>query len=87
MISTNYITEWAAEHPWPANEQIEQDLLLSRALVLWLRYIRIPSLKNILLSEVEPRSINSIFRHRSGIRRISTLYRSTPRHSGSFSTI
>ncbi len=33
MISTNYITEWAAEHPWPANEQIEQDLLLSRALV------------------------------------------------------
>lgn len=33
MISSNYITEWAAEHPWPTNEQVEQDLLLSRALV------------------------------------------------------
>lgn len=33
MISANHITEWAAEHPWPTNEQIEQDLLLSRALV------------------------------------------------------
>ena len=25
MISANYITEWAAEHPWCASEQIEQD--------------------------------------------------------------
>jgi predicted nucleotidyltransferase component of viral defense system len=33
MISASYITEWAAEHPWRANEQVEQDLLLSRALV------------------------------------------------------
>lgn len=33
MISASYNTEWAAEHPWRANEQIEQDLLLSRALV------------------------------------------------------
>ena len=33
MISANHITEWAAEHPWPTNEQVEQDLLLSRALV------------------------------------------------------
>ena len=23
MISANHITEWAAEHPWPTNEQIE----------------------------------------------------------------
>lgn len=33
MIGANYITEWAAEHPWRANEQVEQDLLLSRAIV------------------------------------------------------
>ena len=33
MIAANYITEWAAEHPWRLNEQVEQDLLLSRALV------------------------------------------------------
>lgn len=33
MISANYITEWAAEHPWAASEQVEQDLLIARALV------------------------------------------------------
>ena len=33
MIGANYITEWAAEHPWRADEQVEQDLLVSRALV------------------------------------------------------
>lgn len=33
MISANYITEWAAEHPWCASEQVEQDLLIARALV------------------------------------------------------
>ena len=26
MIAANYITEWAAEHPWRLNEQVEQDL-------------------------------------------------------------
>jgi len=33
MISANFITEWAAEHPWWLNEQVEQDLLISRSLV------------------------------------------------------
>lgn len=33
MISANYITEWAATHPWRQSEQVEQDLMLSRALV------------------------------------------------------
>ena len=33
MIGANYITEWAAEHPWRLNEQVEQDLPPSRALV------------------------------------------------------
>ena len=33
MISNNYITQWAAEHPWRTSEQVEQDLMLSRALV------------------------------------------------------
>ena len=33
MISANFITEWAAEHPWRLNEQVEQDLLISRSLV------------------------------------------------------
>lgn len=33
MIPEAYITEWAAQAPWQANEQVEQDLIISRALV------------------------------------------------------
>ena len=33
MIPRANITAWRAQAPWPANEQVEQDLVLSRALV------------------------------------------------------
>jgi predicted nucleotidyltransferase component of viral defense system len=33
MINANYIEEWREEHPWRKNEYIEQDLILSRAIV------------------------------------------------------
>ena len=33
MIPQPYITEWSAQAPWPAESQIEQDLLLSRLIV------------------------------------------------------
>jgi predicted nucleotidyltransferase component of viral defense system len=32
MIPQAYITEWSSVAPWPANEQIEQDLIISRVL-------------------------------------------------------
>jgi hypothetical protein len=32
MIPYDAITEWAAEPPWPTRDQVEQDLLLSRAI-------------------------------------------------------
>ena len=32
MIPKNVITAWGNEHPWPEPEQIEQDLLLSKAI-------------------------------------------------------
>jgi predicted nucleotidyltransferase component of viral defense system len=32
MIPANAITAWGAERPWPTREQVEQDLLLSRAI-------------------------------------------------------
>jgi predicted nucleotidyltransferase component of viral defense system len=32
MIPYNSITAWGVSHPWPTREQIEQDLLLSKAL-------------------------------------------------------
>jgi len=33
MIPQAYITEWANQVPWPTNEQVEQDLVICRALV------------------------------------------------------
>ena len=33
MIPRAHITQWRSRAPWPTNEQIEQDLILSRALV------------------------------------------------------
>ncbi len=33
MIPQAYITEWSHQAPWPTNEQVEQDLVISRALV------------------------------------------------------
>ena len=33
MIPLDYITEWRTEAPWTATSQVEQDLILSRALV------------------------------------------------------
>lgn len=33
MIPKGYITEWAQNVPWQANEQIEQDLVIARALI------------------------------------------------------
>lgn len=33
MIQRAYITEWRATAPWTANEQVEQDLVISRSLV------------------------------------------------------
>jgi predicted nucleotidyltransferase component of viral defense system len=33
VIPQPYITEWSAHAPWPAESQIEQDLILSRLIV------------------------------------------------------
>ena len=33
MIPRDYITEWRAQAPWVADIQVEQDLVISRALV------------------------------------------------------
>lgn len=33
MIPFGYITEWRAQAPWPTDAQVEQDLILSRAVV------------------------------------------------------
>ena len=33
MIPQAYITEWSHTAPWPTDEQVEQDLVICRALV------------------------------------------------------
>jgi hypothetical protein len=33
MIPKDFITEWRAHAPWVADRQVEQDLVISRALV------------------------------------------------------
>ena len=33
MIPTAYITQWANFVPWQTNEQVEQDLVITRAIV------------------------------------------------------
>lgn len=33
MIPQSYITEWSRQVPWTTNEQVEQDLLIYKALV------------------------------------------------------
>lgn len=33
MIPYDFISEWRARVPWPQNVQVEQDLIISRALV------------------------------------------------------
>jgi hypothetical protein len=32
MLPGNVITGWSVDHPWPERRQVEQDLLLSRAI-------------------------------------------------------
>lgn len=38
MIPRAHITAWRARAPWPSNEQVEQDLVLSRALIAMFRH-------------------------------------------------
>ncbi len=32
MVPSGVVTAWSTDHPWPTNRQVEQDLLLSRAI-------------------------------------------------------
>jgi len=38
LIPRAHITAWRARAPWPSNEQVEQDLVLSRALIAMFRH-------------------------------------------------
>lgn len=38
MISNAFIKEWRQKSPWQTNDQVEQDLIISRALVEMFRH-------------------------------------------------
>ena len=52
MIPRDYITEWRSQAPWVQDFQVEQDLVISRALVAIFSH---PVLKHRSRSEVAPR--------------------------------
>ena len=64
MINRAAIMQWRTHVPWNANEQVEQDLIISRALVA------------ILLLGVELHYTNYIFLRSLDIVRILILYKS-----------
>lgn len=67
MIPRRYIEEWKAVAPWPNDAQVEQDLVIARALV---EIFSDDLLKNHLLSEVALLCINCIYNRKSDIRKI-----------------
>ena len=73
MISLAYIREWRQNVPWLRNDQVEQDLIICRALVEIFTH---PNLKEHLAFRGETALFNSICR-RSAIPRTSTWCRCT----------
>ena len=75
MIPRDYITEWRKEVPWIENFQVEQDLVISRALVdiFHTRYSA-----ERYVSAAVLRSTNFISSRRRVIRRTLISYRSLP---------
>lgn len=69
MIGANAVTAWGLVHPWRTLEQVEQDLLLSRAICEIANH---PYLGEELCSEAVPRSTSSISAKPCGTARIST---------------
>ena len=55
MIPFDYITEWRAEAPWIDDAQVEQDLVISRALVEIFRH---PALADSLALRDFSRSVS-----------------------------
>ena len=78
MIPRAYITEWRAAAPWSEDSQVEQDLILSRALVTMFGASEVAKR---LAFRGERRSTNSISTHRPAIPKTSTWSRFAPNPS------
>ena len=63
MIPQAYITEWANQVPWQTNEQVEQDLVICRALV---EIFSDEFLANSLLEELLGTKLRALYQRRKG---------------------
>ena len=72
MIPKNYIIGWSAIVPWQSIEQIEQDLIITTAL---LKIYHHPILREHLLFVVEPHLINCILIHLPDIQKTLILFK------------
>jgi len=75
MIPRDYITEWRTEAPWVQDFQVEQDLVISRALVEIFSH---PLLRDVWPSGAAPRSTSFTSNRLPAIPKISTLSRQEP---------
>jgi len=63
MIPQAYITEWANQVPWQTNEQVEQDLVICRALV---EIFSDEFLAKSLLEELLGTKLRALYQRRKG---------------------
>lgn len=79
MIPFDYITEWRAEAPWIDDAQVEQDLVISRALVEIFRH---PALAILLPCAAARRSPSCSSGRPRGTRKTSISCRPRPNLPG-----
>ncbi len=79
MIPFDYITEWRTEAPWIDDAQVEQDLVISRALVEIFRH---PALPIHWLCEAARRSPSCSSARPRGTRKTSISCRRRPNLPG-----
>jgi len=83
MIPQDYITAWSRVAPWASQRQVEQDLIISRALVA---IFSDPFLRGELRFRGGTALTSCITPHRCAIQRTSTLSGQAPARLGRSST-
>lgn len=84
MIPAAYITEWRSHAPWTQNAWVEQDLIISRALV---DIFVADGLADSLAFRGEPRSTSSTSHRQPATPKTSISYRRAPNPSATRSTV
>lgn len=72
MIPLAHVTQWSANAPWPDMRQVEQDLIICRAICELLNH---PKLKGRIAFRGARRSTNFSSRNRCATPKTLTLFR------------